>query len=253
VASSISIVMTAYKRHKLLEKSLESIKMQTRQPDQIVVVEDGFDNGATFGVCHQARLNGLPVEYYSRKDRPNVNYSNASIPKNIGIKKATGDLLIIQCAEVKYTTPNDIANMARPVEECASASSFAYCQALDNSGDFLQWYAGPERCAGWFLDFCQCVRRDRVMAIGGFDEQYTSYGYEDDCFAFRLQRSGVKYRWAPEVIVQHQWHPYFNEGSEPTLATRAEARYMTMKQAIEEGRSDLIVANRGRSWGILNQ
>ena len=252
--ASISIVMTAYKRPKLLEKTLESIRMQTRQPNQIIVVEDGSSDGQTFGVCHRAISLGQPVEYYRRADRPNVNYSNASIPKNIGIKKATGDLLILQCAEVKYTNPNDIANMARPVEECGGASSFAYCQALDDQGGFQQWYAGPERCAGWFLDFCQCVRRDRVMAIGGFDEQYTSYGYEDDCFAFRLQRSGVKYRWAPEVVVQHQWHPHFNEGSEPTLATRAEARYMTMKNAIEQdGREDLIVANRGRSWGILNQ
>lgn len=249
--ASISIVMTAYKRHKQLEKTLESIKMQTRRPDQIIVVEDGDDVGATFGVCHQARLSGLPVEHYSRKNRPNLNYSNAAIPKNIGIKKATGDLLILQCAEVKYTSPNDIANMAQPVEEKSGSSSFAYCQALDDLGGFQQWYAGPERCAGWFLDFCQCVRRDKVLAIGGFDETYTSYGYEDDCFAFRLQRSGVKYQWAPEVVVQHQWHPHFNEGSEPTLAIRAETKYKAMKQAIEEGRSDLVVANRNRNWGNL--
>jgi GT2 family glycosyltransferase len=249
--ASISIVMTAYKRHKQLEQTLESIKMQTRQPNQIVVVEDGND-GQTFGVCHQARLRGLPVEYYNRKNRPNLNYSNASIPKNIGIKKATEDLLIIQCAEVKYTNPNDIANMARPVEECGTTSSFAYCQALDDQGGFQQWYAGPERCAGWFLDFCQCVRRDKVLAIGGFDEDYSSYGFEDDDFALRLQASGVKYRWSPEVVVQHQWHPHFNEGSDPTLAIRAEARFKTKQQAIKEGRTSLIVANANRNWGNID-
>lgn len=251
--ASISLVMTAYKRPKQLANTFESIKMQTRKPDQIVVVEDGYDGGITHGVCITAKNEGLPVEYYSRKNRPPLNYSNASIPKNIGIRKATGDLLILQCAEVKYTNPNDIANMARPVEEAAGSSSIAYCQALDDQGGFLQWYAGPERCAGWFLDFCQCVRRDRVLAIGGFDESYTSYGYEDDCFAFRLQRSGVKYRWQPEVVVQHQWHPYFNDGSDPTLGVLAEARYKMMKAGIEEqGRNELIVANRGRDWGNIN-
>ena len=247
--ASISIVMTAYKRHKQLDKTLESIASQTRKPDQVIVVEDGNDDGQTYAVCKNAR--GFPIEYYCRKNRPLVNYSNASIPKNIGIKKATGDLLILQCAEVKYSRPDDIANMVRPVEDNGDVSSIAYCQALDVGGNFLQWYAGPERCAGWFLDFCQCVRREKVLAIGGFDETYTTYGYEDDCFAFRLQRSGVKYQWAPEVVVQHQWHPYFNEGAEPTLAIRAETKYKAMKQAIEEGRSDLVVANRNRNWGNL--
>lgn len=251
MGSSISIVMTAYKRHKQLEKTLESIRTQTRKPDQIVVVEDGYDGGVTQGVCIAAKNEGLPVEYYSRKHRPNLNYSNAAIPKNIGIKKATGDILLIQCAEVRYTSPNDIANMVRPVEENEEVSACAYCHALDAEGQFLQWYAGPERCAGWFLDFCQCIRRDKVLAIGGFDEDYTSYGLEDDDFAMRLRKSGIKYQWVPEVLVQHQWHPHFNADSEPTLSVRAEARFKSKKQAIEEGRNSLIVANLNKNWGSL--
>lgn len=251
--SKVSIVMTAYKRHRQLESTLASIAMQTRQPDQIVVVEDGNDGGATQGVCIAAKNEGLPVEYYSRKRRPNVNYSNAAIPKNIGIKKATGDILLIQCAEVRYTSPNDIANMVRPVEEDGNASSFAYCQALDEKGNFQEWYAGPERCAGWYLDFCQCVRRDKVLAVGGFDEGYIGYGFEDDDFAFRLQRSGIQYRWSPEVVVQHQWHPHFNEGMEETMSIRGRARYDSMKIGIEEQeRNDLIIANRGLNWGDIN-
>ncbi len=244
--------MTAYKRHKQLDKTLESIKMQTRQPDQIVVVEDLGDEGQTANTCRYARAQGLPVEHYLRKDRPRVPYSNASIPKNIGIKKATGDILLLQCAEVKYTSPNDIANMVRPVEECAGVSSFAYCQALDEHGSFEEWYAGPQRCAGWYLDFCQCIRRDAVVAVGGFDEGYIGYGFEDDDFAFRLQRSGVKYQWAPEVVVQHQWHPHFNANQEETLSIRGKSKYLAMKNGIEEqGRNDLIIANRGRDWGYL--
>jgi GT2 family glycosyltransferase len=247
----ISIVMTAYKRAHLLEKTLESIKMQTRQPDQIVVVEDGNDEGKTFGVCRQAVLSGMPVEYYSRKNRPNLEYSNASIPKNIGIRKATGDILIIQCAEVKYTNPNDIANMVRPVEECGGVSTFAYCQALDDLGGFQEWYAGPERCAGWFLDFCQCVRRDRVDAIRGFDEGYMGYGFEDDDFAFRLQQSGVQYRWAPEVVVQHQWHQIFNKNV--GLSERGRYRLEHMKRMVlEEKQRDYIVANKNLDWGNIN-
>jgi GT2 family glycosyltransferase len=249
--ASISIVMTAYKRPKQLEKTLESIRMQTRQPDQIVVVEDGNDLGQTFSVCHQAKIGGMPVEHYMRLNRPNLDYSNASIPKNIGIRKAKGDILIIQCAEVKYTNPNDIANLVRPVEERPSSSSFAYCQALDELGGFQEWYAGPQRCAGWYLDFCQCVRRDRVEAIRGFDEGFLGYGFEDDDFAFRLQESGVVYQWAPEVVVQHQWHPIYNKNV--GLSERGRARLEhTKKRILEYKQREFIVANRNQDWGSLN-
>lgn len=250
MASKVSIVMTAYKRHKQLEKTLESIRMQTRQPDQIVVVEDGNDGGLTQGVCIAAKNLHMPVEHYHRDNRPNLEYSNASVPKNISIRKAVGDILIIQCAEVKYTSPNDIANLVRPVEENASSSTFAYCQALNETGDFQEWYAGPERCAGWFLDFCQCVRRDRVEAIRGFDEGYLGYGYEDDDFAFRLQQSGVKYQWAPEVTVQHQWHPIYNKNT--GLSERGRFKLEHMKRMILECKMrEYIVANRNLEWGDL--
>jgi GT2 family glycosyltransferase len=248
--AKISIVMTAYKRAHLLEKTLESIKMQTRQPDQIVVVEDGYDSGKTQDVCEKGRDQGLPVEYYSRKNRPHVEYSNAAIPKNIAIRKATGDILLIQCAEVKYTSPNDISNMVKPVEECGQVSMLATCQALDDQGGFQEWYAGPQRCEGWFLDFCQCVRRDRVEAIRGFDEGYRGYGFEDDDFAFRLQKSGVKYRWALDVLVQHQWHPHFNLGTPGGLDEYNRGRLNQMKRMVDvEGKKDYLIANKNLDWG----
>jgi GT2 family glycosyltransferase len=247
---SLSIVMTAYRRAPLLDVTLASIKMQTRQPNQIVVVEDGYDAGKTADVCEKWKDAGMPVEYYRRLNRPPLEYSNASIPKNIGIRKAKGDTLIIQCAEVKYTNPNDIANLVRPVEECAGVSSFAYCQALDDQGGFQEWYAGPERCAGWFLDFCQCVNRERVNAIRGFDEGYMGYGYEDDDFAFRLQQSGVKYRWAPEVVVQHQWHTLWSKDT--GLSERGRFRLEHMKRMVQvEGMKEYIVTNRNIEWGQL--
>lgn len=246
---TISIVMTAHKRAKLLSNTLESIRMQTRKVDQIVVVEDGFDGGITQGVCINARNNGLPVEYYCRKNRPRLEYSNPSIPKNIGIRKATGDILIIQCAEVMYTSPTDVENLVRPVEENASVSSFALVKSIHENGAFHMWYAGPERGPEWFLDFCQAVRRDKVVAIGGFDEGYIGYGFDDDCFAYRLQASGVKYQWAYDVVAHHQWHPIVEKCTE--LSDRGRFRYQKMKKDIEEKLRTPEV-NIGIKWGDIN-
>ena len=34
----------------------------------------------------------------------------------------------------------------------------------------------PERAPKWYLDFCQAVRRQAVLNIGGFDEKFEGYG-----------------------------------------------------------------------------
>jgi glycosyltransferase involved in cell wall biosynthesis len=247
---TISIVMTAYKRHLLLQNTLRSIKDQTRQPMEIIVVEDGFDYGLTQKVCMDARNDDkLPVKYFRRVNRPALEYSNPAIPKNIGIKRATGDILIIQCAEVSYTSPNDIANMVRPIEECRGVSTLATVSARDAEGGFQEWYAGPGRAEKWFLDFCQAVRREAVMDIGGFDELYEGYGFDDDDFALRLQASGIQYRWALDVECHHQWHPVYNKNE--SLSIRGRMRYDKMKEEVDAGKRSPI-ANVGRQWGRID-
>lgn len=246
---SISVVMTAYKRPKLLANTLESIRMQTRRPDEIIVVEDGFDGGVTQGVCINAKNDGLPVKHICRKNRPELGYSNPAIPKNIGIKAATGDVLIIQCAEVMYTSPNDIANLVQPLQESRGVTTVALVSARDGQGGFQEWYAGPVRSPSWFLDFCQAVRRSDVMDIGGFDEQYLGYGFDDDCFAFRLQSSGVSYRWAMNVECHHQWHPISDK--DVKLSEWGRSRYELMKHEIVNKKRGPQV-NVGQNWGDIN-
>lgn len=245
--NSISIVMTSFKRAHLLENTLDSIAAQHRKPNQIIIVEDGHDQ-ATEDVCAKFYRLGLPVEFYERRNRPNLGYSNPAIPKNIAIKKATGDILIVQCAEVMYTSPNDIVNLVRPLEECRGVSTFATVSARDAEGGFQEWYAGPKRSQGWFLDFCQAVRRDAVLDIGGFDEDYKGYGFDDDDFAYRLQASGVQYRWALDVECYHQWHPI----AEKDVALSEWGRTLYNKMVFEiESKKRSPVCNIGRDWGNI--
>jgi GT2 family glycosyltransferase len=243
---TVSIVMTAYKRAGLLLKTLESISRQTRQPDQVIVVEDGHDGGATHGVFTDFKNRRMPIEYFRRHNRPNLGYSNPAIPKNIGIKKATGDILIIQCAEVMFTENTDLENLIRPVEQDENVSSFALVKALHGNGDFHQWYAGPERAPKWYLDFCQAVRRQAVLNIGGFDEEYQGYGFDDDDFAFRLQESGIKYQWAPEVVCHHQYHEINDKDT--SLSEAGRCRLARVIFDIENKKCG-PEANVGRNWG----
>lgn len=244
----VSIVMTAFNRANLLQGTLASIATQTYPNLQVIVVEDGVSlTGETEEVCFNSPI---PIEYYCRRNRPKLDYSNPAIPKNIGIRKAAGEFLIIQCGEVRYKTHFDVAHLVKDLMYKEKISNFALCEALDERGSFKEWYAHPtERGTNWFLDFCQASHREDVLAIGGFDEDYQGYGFDDDDFALRMQASGVKYCWKPDVVTQHQWHPIADK--RPDLSEEGRHRYNRMKFDLENKRRG-PVANEGRNWGDIN-
>lgn len=248
--STLSIMMTAYDRAHLLGPTLESLRFQTRQVEQIVVVEDGNDGGKTEAVCAQYKAAGLPVEYFRRVNRPAVGFSNPAVPKNIGIRKCIGEILIIQSAEVKYTKPMDVENLVVPVEANPNVSMFAPCHSLNQDGSEGIWYGDPAHTH--YLGFCHAVRRDRVVAIGGYDERFRGYGREDDDFAWRLHVSGITYKWAPEVLTIHQWHPGHPD---PKDAENDKFNSELGGQVIEDyykNKTRGLESNVGLDWGNIN-
>ena len=48
---------------------------------------------------------------------------------------------------------------------------------------------------------------ERVEAIGGFDEEFQGWGFEDNDLALRLQKSGLPLRFEPTISTLHQVHP----------------------------------------------
>ena len=51
------------------------------------------------------------------------------------------------------------------------------------------------------------VLRERVESVGGFDEEFRGWGFEDNDLALRLQESGLPLRFEPTLPTWHQVHP----------------------------------------------
>ncbi len=51
------------------------------------------------------------------------------------------------------------------------------------------------------------VPREQLRAIGGFDEGFRGWGFEDNDLALRLQESGLPLHFAPTISTLHQLHP----------------------------------------------
>lgn len=58
----------------------------------------------------------------------------------------------------------------------------------------------------WSLNFA--MRRDRFLAIGGFDERYAGYGGEDTDFGRSAAAEGVPLYWVRGARAWHQYHPH---------------------------------------------
>lgn len=247
--STVSVVMPAYNRANLLRNTFMTYLTQTRKPEQIIVVEDGFDGGNTREVCVEAAEHGLPVEYFCRKNRPPIPYSNSAIPRNIGIRRATGEVLVLQNPEVMFTKPTDFANIVGPTEADPMVSCCAPCREIKEDGSFGIWFADPTL---WnYNHFCQAFRRDKCIALGGFDQCFIGYSHEDHDWNWRMQEGlKVQFVWAKDVVTYHQWHrvvgsaqDHANEVFNATYAGEQRAAYEAGRRGVE--------SNCGIDWGNL--
>ena len=189
----ISIVITTFERPRQLEKTLASIRSQHAKAE-IVVVDDGLD-WETPIICKD-------VDVYRHLNRPrSQTYRNQAPVLNTGIKMATGDIVILQNAECEHIDPYTISKLTSFVTE--KSVVFARVLALTVSGEPWMTYCGQENPRPYF--FCGAIYKKWLCDLGGFDEEFTGYGWEDNDMADRLRRAGLSFSFT-DVLVHHQWH-----------------------------------------------
>lgn len=231
--------MAAYKRAPQLENTLASIAQEpSARSFEVVCVEDGYDGGQTKEVCGR-----FGVRYYCRADRPDVPFSNCAVPINIAIKKARGHVLIIQFPEVKHDG-EAIERLVAPHRKKDNLVVLAACARLSRHG-YEEGYATHSKFAPSLFFNCGSVLREHVLAVGGFEEAFKFYGYEDDYMAMCLRARGLEFVHRDDITTYHQWHECDHYKMDKTGEV-----FMALKNAIAQGRM-AAVANAGREWGTL--
>ncbi len=99
--------------------------------------------------------------------------------------------------------------------------------------------------------FLLLVRREVLEAIGGFDERFTPWGFEDDDFALRAHLAGFRNRIARDVFVHHEAY------GGPKAARHQELLDINWKRFVQKwglnpaapyGRYDGLAAVEARAW-----
>jgi GT2 family glycosyltransferase len=230
----ISVVIPNWNGKKFLAGCLDSLKAQTYEPIEVVIVDNGSKDGSVEYLQEnypEVKLVTFPV---------NTGFSPAV---NAGIKASTGEMVALLNNDT-VVDPNWMSELIKAMNEHPEAGS-AGCKMLayddhtllDGAGDGYRRGGLPgrighkERDTGRFnrkrylLGACggaALYRRELFEAIGYFDEDYFAY-LEDVDLGLRAQAAGFKCIYVPTSIVYHLGCGTTGSGYSP-LVVRLSAR-----------------------------
>jgi glycosyltransferase involved in cell wall biosynthesis len=164
----ITAILTTHRRPALLLRALRSLAAETRQPDEILVVEDG----AEASTAEAVRQSGVPCRLIRQT------MGSVSKARNLGLRRAQGDWVI-------YLDDDDVAYPNR-CQELEAAALESGCPLVYGSTlkilPGIEYHVPTHHPTGagpaGFQDFLRCMphtnsilfRKADLLACGGFEE-----------------------------------------------------------------------------------
>jgi glycosyltransferase involved in cell wall biosynthesis len=248
----VSIIIPSFKRAHLLQWNLLSLSKQAIPFEfETIVLNDGLsDETEQLCLAFKEQLN-LKYIFTGKRNHPDkMIWRVPGFVLNIGVKQATGDVIVICCAEMFHLN-NTIELLAKAVAD----KVIAIPKAKDDNGSFLRHltitkgnfsqveYDNQPVLENVKFPFLIAMKWDEFVSIGGYDEDFTGTDYDDTDFVGRLVASGCTYK-ETEAKTIHLWHPRL------VMSAERIPRFNHNKKLYED-RQGIVLRNVGREWGIL--
>jgi GT2 family glycosyltransferase len=172
---TISIVIPTHDKLPLLRRTLRSLEQQDTPLSgfEAVVVDDGSTDGtAEFLAAYAGPLRLVVVRQAENRGR--------AAARNAALASAGGDP-VVNAPEVTDS----------PIVRYMSTRG---AQKIGGAAP-LPWR--------YFSTNNSSVPRSRLDAVGRFDEEFRTYGFEDLELGYRLHRAGLEFRFVPEARSLH--------------------------------------------------
>jgi len=205
-----SIVIVTHNQLEYTRQCLDSLRLLTDEPYELIVV----DNGSTDGTVEYLRaLTGV---------RLIENATNRGFPAavNQGIAASTGNQVLLLNNDTILTTgwlgrllralhSDPAIGLAGPCSNCVSGPQQVetrYESLADLDGFAWDWgkaHDGLRLDVSRLVGFCLLIRRAVVDAIGLFDEQFGVGCFDDDDYTLRAIQAGYRAVIAADAFVHH--------------------------------------------------
>ena len=206
------VVVTRDAREKV-ERCLEALRAtaEPEHPTELIVVDNGSQDGTREWLAAQPDVTLV------------ANDDNAGAPRarNQALGHANGRWIVFLDDDV-VVTPHWLSRLLRhaavdgksgcvgPVADRAAHNQQVPYDGGDDPAKLAAFaearyrakpFAGTRR--NMLASFCLLVRREVIDTIGGFDERFSPWGFEDDDFTLRAALAGFRNRLAQDVFVRH--------------------------------------------------
>lgn len=217
-----TIQLCTYNRAALLERVLEAAFDQTVPDDayEVVLVDDGSSD-ETPSVIQRARSRATCA--FTVVSQANRGLAGA---RNAGIARATGERIIFIDDDV-LVLPNFVAEHLRSHAAHPKAIVRGGAIEVESFDDLPPPVWSIKNYSGnYFWTTNVSVPLATLRAIGGFDESFSEYGWEDIDVGLRLRGAGVKAVFNPRALVYH-FKPRLRTSSIDAMVRQARARART--------------------------
>lgn len=157
-------------------------------PDQIVVVDDGLSRETRLELCDVSRVRGKSPFVFAR----NI---------NLGVECAKDGDVIIMGDDVRVVTPGMFDTLASRSNGVSAIAP----EVLGKCGQKGQFAGAASTMATWLAFICVYIPRRVWEAVGGLDESFIGYGYDDMDWSLRSFAFGpLKIDHTQRVVHRHQ-------------------------------------------------
>jgi len=212
--SRVSVVIATYNRYKDLQECLNSIfDLKTRPHEVIVVDSDSADETKRLA-------DSFPIKFACIKER------NRQRARNIGIHMAEGDIVAFLDDDV-VVSERWLEHIVSPYARSGVGGVGGRVVPYGKSGNFhvrtrkedvgkvfktglvignfdlpLDNWVRVDSFIGCNMSF----RKDLLLTVGGFDENYEGTGYRDDTdLCMRVRKMGYELIYNPKALVSHKF------------------------------------------------
>jgi len=191
----IAVVIPACNRLEVLEKCLDSLKGQYFQTGrwEVLVCDDGSTEDLGKVIF---RFNSSLPNLRLLRQLP----KGPAAARNLGFRSSSASIFVCLDSDI-ICGPNYFSRMVEALERNPDWVA-AEATVLPGDGRTSILLDAPQNRGGAFLSGASAYRREALIRVGGFDEEFLLPACEDADLAARLIQLG-KYGYVPEALAYH--------------------------------------------------
>ena len=210
---TVTVIIVNWNGGQLLEQCLDSLSLQTLQPEKLIVVDNDSHDGSA--ECAEQNNNVT-----LRKLNTNLGFAAAN---NLALAECDSEFVALLNPDA-FPEPEWLERLVGAANSESNAVAFGSRQMNYNSSNTLDGIGDAYHISGLVWRerhgatqqptdlvqreiFSPCAaaalyRRQAIVDLGGFDEDFFCY-VEDVDIGFRLRLAGYKAMYVPDAVVHH--------------------------------------------------